>query len=135
MADGPLYWEAPANRVLAGPATGSADGPVGARALVAADLPAGAATAVAGIAAGYKLARGTQAITGTTTIATGLATLASVAVSLVGAVSSGLAWVSYSALASTGYFSALAYGITSSGSATPAASSVAGVVAWIAVGT
>jgi len=129
-------WETDPNLVLAGPPSGTAAGPIGARAIVAADIASALAStaAVIGVAAGYKLARGTQAATGTTTIATGLASIASVVVSLVGAVSSGTAWVSWSALASTGYFSALVYALTSSGSATPAASGVAAVVSWVAVG-
>lgn len=129
-------WESAPNTVLAGPPSGSADGTIGARALVAADLTAALSSvaAVVGVAAGYKLARGTQAATGTTTIATGLASLASVVVSIVGAISSGTCWASWSALASTGYFSALVYAQTSSGSCTPVASGVAATVSWIAVG-
>lgn len=131
------YWTAAPNTVVAGPASGSAAGDLGARALVSADLTSALASAMAvvGVAAGYKIARGTQAATGTTAVNTGLATIAAVAVSIVGAISSGTCWVSWSALASTGYFSALVYAQTSSGSGTPAASGVAAVVSWIAVGT
>ena len=77
------FWQAAANKILAGPATGSTAGDIGARSLVAADLPAGAATAVAGIAAGYKLARGqATTVAASDTVVTGLTTVVAVVASL-----------------------------------------------------
>lgn len=137
MADGPQYWEADPNTVMAGPATGSAAGPVGARALTSADISAGLASAnvVVGAAAGYKVARGTASVTGSSAINTGLASIVSFVLSLARAASSGTCWVSHSALASTGYTLAQVWALTSSGDATPVVSSVAATIHWIAVGT
>lgn len=136
MADSPNepWIEAP-NTVLAGPGTGADRKAASFRAIVAADLPAGPATAVAGVAAGYKLARGSADVTGTLAVNTGLATLGFLVLSLAKACSSGAAWVSHSALASAGWSLLQVWALTSSGDATPVASDVAARVNWISVGT
>ncbi len=129
------YWQAPPNQVLAGPATGAVVGTAGYRALVAADLPTATQNAVVGVSSGYKLARGSASITGSSAINTGLATLLSFVLSLAQAASSGAYIVAHSMLASSGWTSAQVYALTSSGSATPVVSSVAATVHWVAIGT
>lgn len=131
------YWQSDPNLVLAGPATGSAKGDIGARALNATDIAAAvsSATLVAGVAAGYKIARGTASVTGNSAVNTGLATLVSVTLAIVGVLSSSAAAVSWSALASTGYFSAYVYANPTATNVAPAQSGIAQTVSWIAVGT
>lgn len=131
----PTYWNTAPNLVLAGPSSGTADGNIGPRALVAADLPTATQNAVVGASSGYKLARGSASITGSSAINTGLTTLVTFVLSLAQAASSGAYLVAHSMLASTGWTSAQVYALTSSGSATPVVSSVAATVHWIAVGT
>lgn len=94
-------------------------------------LAAATATPVAGVAAGYKLARGEAAVTGSSDIATGLATVVAVTVSL----------------EAVGVGAGDAYLVTAKQHATPGTITVecweddgsaaenAGQVHWIAVGT
>lgn len=133
----PRYWQAPPNKVLAGPSTGSDDGDIGPRSLVAADLPAGAATAVAGVAAGYKLARSAAAlsVTGTSNINTGLTTLVSVVAGLAEAAAISGSYVSCSALASAGWFQVQVWKMTGTGDCTPIAATAAKLINWVAIGT
>lgn len=130
-------WVAPVNTVLAGPPSGTADGPIGARALVATDIAGAMSSAaiVVGVAAGYKIARGTASVTGNTAINTGLATLVSVGLNIVGVLTSSASALSWSALASTGYFSAFVYANPTATNVAPAQSVQATVVSWSAQGT
>lgn len=132
-------WESDPNLVLAGPASGSAAGGIGARALVDADLAgtSGAGKSVSGVATGYKLARSAAAlsVTGTSNINTGLTTLLSVVASLAEAAALGGDIVSCSALASAGWFQVQVWKRTTSSDCTPIAATSAKLINWIAVGT
>lgn len=131
------FWQADPNTIVAGPASGSSAGDMGARALVAADISAAIATlkAVIGVAAGYAIARGTASITGNSAINTGLTTIVHVGVSIVGVLASSASAVSWSALASTGYMSAFVYANATATNVAPAQSGLATTVSWVAVGT
>lgn len=133
----PEFNQAEPNTVLAGPASGSDEGDVSARALVDADLAgtSGAGKAVAGVATGYKLARAQISITGTSNINTGLTTLVSVVASLAEAAALTGHLVTCSALASAGWFQLQVWKPTTSSDGTPIAATAAKVVNWIAVGT
>lgn len=140
MVEGP--WQAPTNQVLAGPAVAPADGDstaeAGFRALVASDLPGGGATvvnAVAGVGAGYKVARGLAAVTGTLDVNTGLATVVAAAVSMDDdpAITGNLASVVLGGTA--GHITVKAWKPTASGDCTPIAATAVKNIFWIAVGT
>jgi hypothetical protein len=135
MANDPQapWIEAP-NTVLAGPASGSDNKPSGFRALVAADLPAATQNAIAGLVSGIRIAASSSAITSSSAILSGLTTITSVVVSLGQAASSGAYLATTSALASSSFLIQV-WALTSSGSATPAASGVSAIVNWVAVGT
>lgn len=132
-------WEADPNQVVAGPPSGSAAGPMGARALVDADLAgtSGAGKAVSGVATGYKLARSAAAlsVTGTSNINTGLATLVSVVAGLAEAAAISGMYVSCSALASAGWFQVQVWKATTSSDCTPIAATAAKLINWAAIGT
>jgi Ni,Fe-hydrogenase I cytochrome b subunit len=131
------YWTAAPNTVVAGPATGSTAGDLGARTLVEADIATALTSAamVTGVASGYAIARGTASVTGNAAVNTGLTTLVSVALAIKGVLTSSAAAVSWSALASTGYFSAFVYANPVSSTEAPAQGTAATTVSWIAVGT
>lgn len=128
----PTYWEAEPNTVLAGPATGSAEGDAGFRALTLADLPAG-----------LKIARGQHTmLSSSDTVATGLTTVVSAVANLESApvltcdrAQAGVGTQAGAPAAGSIYLRV--YMPTSAGDTTPVAASgfAAKVVNWIAVGT
>lgn len=81
------------------------------------------------------IANSSASVTGTSSINTGLTTLMNVALTIRGALSSSAAAVSWSALASSGWFQARVYANPVSSSEAPALSTIAQTVDWIAVGT
>lgn len=99
-----------------------------------------AAVVTAGLAikastAGVAQIASSSSITGSATINTGLTTLSRVVLSIRGALSSSASAVSWSALASSGYFSAFVYANPTATNVAPAVSTLATTVDWIAVGT
>ena len=91
---------------------------------------------VLGLTSGVKVTSAqVSGVTSSSAINTGLSSLTAVVVNLVGLASSGTYLTTWSALASTGWFQAFVWAITSSGSATPTASTVSANLSWIATGT
>lgn len=94
-----------------------------------------AGSAIKGTAAGVGQANGSASVTGSSAINTGLTTLTRVILSIRGALTSSAASVSWSALASSGYFSAFVYAVPTATNVAPALGITATTVDWIAVGT
>ena len=95
--------------------------------------------AVEGVAAGYKVARGTSVITGTANVATGLASIAGFAITPLGTTATlvnNARVINAKAQATTpGTLAVQRYKHTAAGDCTLIAATVAGTVAWVAVGT
>lgn len=130
----PEFDSVQANAFCAGPTAGS-NAPPAYRAIVTSDLPTQNQKAVAGVAAGYKLARGTASVTGTTDLNTGLTTLVAITATLGEAMTSQGNGVSTSALASAGWTQLQVWKPTSASEPYPTAATSAKIVAWVAVGT
>lgn len=102
-------------------------------------LAAGVETPVAGVAAGYKVARGVSAVTGTLEITSGLATV----IAAVACLAEDLSLAGLGATVEiptqtggdAGKFTAKVWKATASGDVTPLAADAAKSVAWVAVGT
>lgn len=91
---------------------------------------------VDGVAAGYKVARGTQAATASAVIATGLTTITGYAVSSIGATATAANNAALiTAKASAGNLTVYRWKHTGASTATFTAASTAGTVSFIAVGT
>lgn len=91
-----------------------------------------------GVAAGYKIARGTQVATATALVTTGLATVVAFAVSPIAASTTAIlaaAWASGKAAATAGKLNVYRWKHTGATTVTPVAASTAGTLSWIAVGT
>jgi hypothetical protein len=99
----------------------------------AATLNASVATPVAGVAAGYKLARGVGAVTGTLVVASGLATIAAVVATLKS--DPAMTGNTVSADWTGANITLKVWKPTATGDVTPIASTVATNVSWVAVGT
>lgn len=101
------------------------------------EVPSGLANAVAGVGAGYKIARGSTSVTGATAgdVTTGLATVVSVTATL-GEDASLAGNNATAALGGTaGHITLKVWKPTASGDCTPILATAAKVVNWIAVGT
>lgn len=91
---------------------------------------------VQGIAAGYKLARGTQIATASKAIATGLTTITGYAVSAIGnTATKANAAVAVSAAASSGTLTVYRWKHTGATTVTLLAATAAGTVSYVAIGT
>jgi hypothetical protein len=92
---------------------------------------------VAGVAAGYKIARGSTSVTGATggDINTGLATVLGVAASIGADISLNANEVSAALSATPGHITVKVWKPTATGDCTPIASTTATVINWVAVGT
>lgn len=89
-----------------------------------------------GVASGYAIARGTQIATATAAISTGLTTITGFAVSGIGSTATKAnTAVAITASASSGTLTVKRWKHTAPSTATLIASTSAGTVAWIAVGT
>lgn len=99
------------------------------------DLVVAEADAVVATSSGVATAAGTVAFTGTSSINTGLTVASHVIVSLKGSMSSSAASVSWSALASSGWFQGRVYANPVSSSEAPVVSTIPATVSWIAVGS
>lgn len=99
-------------------------------------LPSGG-SALSGVAAGYKLARGTTALDGSnpTPITTGLTTIVSFVAQLVQSTSPGLGTAVLTHTSSGGAVSVYAWKPTSASDPTLIASTGTETIEWIAVGT
>ena len=98
-------------------------------------LDGAAGAVVAGIVAGYKIARGSTSVTGTADITTELSTVVQAVVSLQDDVSLEAFAVSVINGGTAGHITAKVWKPTSSTDCTPAAATVAKTVRWIAIGT
>jgi hypothetical protein len=94
-----------------------------------------AGNAIKSTTAGVAQVVASSSITGSATVNTGLTTLTNVILAIRGGLTSSAAGVSWSALASTGYFSAFVYANPVSSSDAPALSTTPVTVDWISVGT
>lgn len=99
------------------------------------DVTAILAAALAGVAAGYKVARGVDAVTGTLNKATGLATVVACVAVLKDDPSLAAMFVSVAAHATPGTVVLKVWKPTGAGDTTPIAGAAPANVAWIAVGT
>lgn len=88
---------------------------------------------VQGVAAGYKVARGVSAVTGTLAVASGLATIVAVVATLKDDVS--IAANEVSATWTGANITLKVWKPTATGDCTPIAATVAKNVSWIAIGT
>lgn len=93
------------------------------------------AKAVRAVSSGTILASGSASITGSSAINTGLGLVTRAFLTIRGVLGSSSAAVSWSALASSGYFNACVFANPVSSSSAPALSSVPVTVDWICVGT
>lgn len=98
------------------------------------DIVVAASKLIAGLTSSQVHARGSASVTGNSAINTGLASIVNLCVSIRGALASSVAAVSWSPLASAGWFSALVYANPVSSTTAPAQSTIAATVDWIAVG-
>lgn len=104
-------------------------------------LATAAAGAVNGIAAGYKLARGIETVTGTATVSTGLTTVVAVTATMQAdaSLTNGIAVTAtigdQAGTPDPGSFILSVWKPTASGDVTPIASAAAVAVNWIAIGT
>ena len=102
----------------------------------AATLNASVSAPVAGIATGYKVARGAQAATASAAIATGLTSIVGYAVSDVGATAAKANYAPHiSSAVSSGTLTVYRWKHTGATTATLVAATTAGTVSWVAVGT
>lgn len=100
------------------------------------DVQVDSTSVILGIAAGYKIARGTQVATASAAIATGLTTITGYAVSPIAATATTAnAGVVVSAKASSGTLTAYRWKHTNASTTTLVAATTAGTISWIAVGT
>lgn len=90
---------------------------------------------VTALSSASRIASGSASVTGTLAINTGLTTLTNVTIALRGAPTSSGLVATWSPLASAGWFSALVWANPVSTTTASAASVLATVVDWIAVGT
>lgn len=109
----------------------------GALKIAGTDVAAVLAAAVAGVAAGYKVARGETALDGSnpTDIATGLTTIVAAAVALKGTSAPGLGTSVVTYATSAGTLSVYAWKPTDATDPTLIASTGTETVGWIAIGT
>jgi hypothetical protein len=96
-----------------------------------------AGSGVAGVAAGYKLARGSTAVTGVSggDIATGLATVLGCAASIGVDIGLNANEVSCALSATPGHITVKVWKPTATGDCTPIASTTSTTINWVAVGT
>ena len=99
------------------------------------DIIVAASKLIAGTSSSFVAARGSAAVTGSSAINTGLAVITNLVVAIRGALGSSSAAVSWSALASSGWFSALVYANATATNVAPALSTIAVTVDWISVGS
>jgi hypothetical protein len=135
MSNVPNYTEQGGARSVVGGTVDIVAG--GTLAIAGANMTATLAAAVAGAAAGYKLARGETALDGSnpTPIATGLGTIVAAAITLKGTVAPGLGTSALSSVTSGGTISAYAWKPTSNADPTLVASTGTETVGWVAIGT
>ncbi len=117
-----------------------ADGSVGTSeiadgAVTSAKLESSLQALVVGVASGYKLARGTAAVTGSADVDTGLATVVAVVASLHDAPSLNAMWVQAKASTTDGHIDLVVTKPTAANDVTPTASTTETNVDWIAIGT
>lgn len=101
------------------------------------DQTAALATAPAGVAAGYKIARGETALDGSnpTPVTTGLSTITGCSVTIKSTSALGVATSEVTYGSSSGTMNLYGWKVTASGDATLIASSGVDTVGWICVGT
>ena len=109
----------------------------GAIKIAGSDRTAALATAPAGVAAGYVVARGTIALDGSnpTAIATGLTTVTGFSATLQGASAPGVGTSVLTHTITDGTVSVYAWKVTATGDATLIASAGTETISWVAVGT
>ena len=109
----------------------------GALKIAGSDRTAALATAPAGVAAGYVVARGTIALDGSnpTAITTGLTTVTGFSATLQGSSAPGTGTSVLTHTISSGTVSVYAWKVTAAGDATLIASTGTETISWVAVGT
>lgn len=134
-ANVPNYTEQGGARTVIGGSLDIVSG--GTLAVAGTDVTATLAAAVAGVAAGYKIARGETALDGSnpTAVATGLSTIVGAAVALKGTTAPGVNTSVVTYGSSSGTLNLYAWKPTSNSDPTLIASTGTETVGWVAVGT